>query len=91
MRQNHRLEWKRKAALALRKRAGRGDSAADHRTRGGTPTYGYRRITAILNRQLRATGASPVNHERVYRIMQAQNLLLIRSYRKPEIFQMSST
>ena len=42
------------------------------------PTYGYRRITAILNRQLRATGAEPVNHKRVYRIMQAQNLLLAR-------------
>ena len=44
------------------------------------PTYGYRRITAILNRQLRATGATPVNHKRVYRIMQAQNLLLARRY-----------
>ena len=44
------------------------------------PTYGYRRITAILNRQLRATSASPVNHKRVYRIMQAQNLLLARRY-----------
>jgi putative transposase len=30
------------------------------------PTYGYRRITAILNRQLRAEGAAPVNHKRVY-------------------------
>ena len=44
------------------------------------PTYGYRRITAILNRQLRASSASPVNHKRVYRIMQAQNLLLARRY-----------
>jgi hypothetical protein len=26
------------------------------------PTYGYRRITAILNRQLRAAEATPVNH-----------------------------
>lgn len=45
------------------------------------PTYGYRRITAILNRQLRITGAAPVNHKRVYRIMQAQNLLLARRSR----------
>jgi hypothetical protein len=30
------------------------------------PTYGYRRITAILNRQLRAEGAAPVNHKRIY-------------------------
>jgi hypothetical protein len=44
------------------------------------PTYGYRRITAILNRQLRATNASPVNQKRVYRIMQGQNLLLARHY-----------
>ena len=44
------------------------------------PTYGYRRITAILNRKLRAEGAEPVNHKRVYRIMQAQNLLLARHH-----------
>ena len=44
------------------------------------PTYGYRRITALLNRQLRAAGAAPVNHKRVYRIMQAHNLLLARRY-----------
>jgi putative transposase len=29
------------------------------------PTYGYRRITALLNRQLRAEGATPVNHKRI--------------------------
>ena len=33
------------------------------------PTYGYRRITALLNRQLRSDGAAAVNHKRVYRIM----------------------
>lgn len=44
------------------------------------PTYGYRRITALLNRQLRADGAAPVNHKRVYRIMQAHSLLLARRY-----------
>ena len=44
------------------------------------PTCGYRRITAILNRYLRTTGAAPVNHKRVYRIMQAQNLRLARHY-----------
>lgn len=46
------------------------------------PTYGSRRVTAILNRQLRAEGLAPVNHKRVYRIMQAQNLLLARKYSK---------
>lgn len=44
------------------------------------PTYGYRRIAALLNRQLRADGAAPVNHKRVYRIMQAHRLLLARGY-----------
>ncbi len=44
------------------------------------PTYGYRRITALLNRKLRAEGVAPVNHKRVYRIMQATNLLLARKY-----------
>ena len=44
------------------------------------PTYGYRRITALLNRQLRADGAAPVNHKRIYRIMQAHSLLLARHY-----------
>lgn len=44
------------------------------------PTYGYRRITALLNRKLRSEGAEPVNHKRVYRIMHGQNLLLARRY-----------
>ena len=44
------------------------------------PTYGYRRITAILNRQLRSDGLAPVNHKRFYRIMWAHNLLLARKY-----------
>lgn len=44
------------------------------------PTYGYRRITALLNRQLRKDGAAPVNHKRIYRIMQANSLLLARKY-----------
>lgn len=39
-------------------------------------TYGYRRITALLNRTLKAEGKSPVNHKRVYRIMKMNNLLL---------------
>lgn len=46
------------------------------------PTYGYRRITAILNRQLRSEGLAPCNHKRVYRIMQAHGLLLARTYTK---------
>ena len=44
------------------------------------PSYGYRRITAVLNRQLRARGLAPANHKRVYRIMQANSLLLARKH-----------
>lgn len=44
------------------------------------PTNGYWRITAILNRKLRSEGLAPVNHKRVYRIMQVHNLLLARKY-----------
>lgn len=44
------------------------------------PTYGYRRIAAVLNRQLRAEGLAPANHKRVYRIMAADRLLLARRY-----------
>lgn len=43
------------------------------------PTYGYRRITAVLTRELKAEGLAPVNHKRVYRIMKTNNLLLERS------------
>lgn len=49
------------------------------------PTYGYRRITALLNRELRSQGLPPVNHKRVYRIMKNNSLLLERSgFDRPE-------
>jgi hypothetical protein len=49
------------------------------------PTYGYRRITAVLNRKLRTDSLVPVNHKRVYRIMKAHNLLMVRKYtERPE-------
>jgi len=52
------------------------------------PTYGYRRITALLNRQLRAEGPAPVNHKRVYRSMKKHSLLLARKYtERPELTQ----
>lgn len=49
------------------------------------PTYGYRRIAAVLNRQLRAEGPTPANYKRVYRIMAADCLLLARRlhHRRP--------
>jgi transposase InsO family protein len=41
-------------------------------------TYGYRRVTALLNRALKAEGKPLVNHKRIYRIMKMNNLLLQR-------------
>ena len=42
------------------------------------PTYGYRRITALANREL-ATDAKPAaNHKRVFRIMKRHGMLLAR-------------
>lgn len=40
------------------------------------PTYGYRRITVLLNRELRAQGLSTVNAKRVLRIMRAHGMTL---------------
>ena len=42
------------------------------------PSYGYRRVTALLNRQLAAEGLARANHKRVYRIMKVNGLLLAR-------------
>jgi len=47
------------------------------------PTYGYRRVTAVLNRQRRARGDAPINHKRVYRLMQRQQLCLARATSRP--------
>ena len=44
------------------------------------PTYGYRRITAVLNRELKAEALPPANHKRVYRLMQMHRMLLARRY-----------
>ncbi|EOS4029430.1 IS3 family transposase [Escherichia coli] len=41
------------------------------------PTYGYRRVWAILRRQSRNKGVPFVNAKRVYRIMSENNLLLL--------------
>jgi putative transposase len=40
------------------------------------PSYGYRRITALLNRQADGEGLARVNHKRVYRVMKRAGLLL---------------
>jgi len=45
------------------------------------PSYGYRRVHAMLNRQ---DGYSRVNHKRVYRVMNAAGLLLVRGRPRAE-------
>jgi transposase InsO family protein len=40
------------------------------------PTYGYRRLTALLNRERQVGGEPPVNRERVLRILRADGLTL---------------
>jgi putative transposase len=42
------------------------------------PTYGYRRVHALLRRQREQTGAPAVNVKRVYRVMKVHGLLLER-------------
>ncbi len=42
------------------------------------PTYGYRRVHAILRRQALAAGLKSANHKRVYRVMKVHGLLLDR-------------
>jgi len=43
------------------------------------PTYDYRRIGALLNRERLQSGLSRLNHKRIYRLM-AQNGLLLQRY-----------
>ncbi len=42
------------------------------------PTYGYRRVQAVLARRAHEQGRAPPNHKRVYRVMKAHGLLLQR-------------
>ena len=42
------------------------------------PTYGYRRVHALINGRLKTLGRAGVNHKRVYRIMKMNALLLER-------------
>ena len=42
------------------------------------PTYGYRRVHALLRRRALAEGRPPPNHKRVYRVMREHSLLLQR-------------
>jgi transposase InsO family protein len=42
------------------------------------PTYGYRRIAALLQRERRSAGLAPIDAKRVYRLMRKHGLLLTR-------------
>jgi hypothetical protein len=43
------------------------------------PSHGYRRITALLNRQAEAEGLARANHKRVYCVMKRTGLLPART------------
>jgi putative transposase len=45
---------------------------------GELPSYGYRRVHAVLKRRALAAGLKPPNHKRVYRVMKVHGLLLDR-------------
>ena len=45
---------------------------------GDQPTYGYRRVWAMLKREGREKGLAPVNAKRVHRVMKAHGMLLQR-------------
>jgi transposase InsO family protein len=47
------------------------------------PTYGYRRVTRLLGRELKLLGKPQVNHKRVYRIMRENSLCLQPYVSKP--------
>ena len=47
------------------------------------PTYGYRRITALLNRERLKNALPRLNHKRIYRLMSQNRMLLQRYTGKP--------
>lgn len=52
---------------------------------GQRPTYGYRRLWALLRRQRRGSGQAPVNAKRVYRLARQHKLLLQRYTGSPPV------
>jgi len=54
------------------------------------PTYGYRRVTALVNRVLAAQGKPAANHRRVFRIMKQRRLLLQRHLHDGKVVVMRS-
>jgi len=60
-------------------RAGDAELTSDiRRLVDSRPSYGYRRIAALLKRERRSAGHGPVNAKRVYRLMKKSGLLLAR-------------
>lgn len=47
------------------------------------PTYGYRRVTALLGKHMMDLGLPPVNHKRVYRIMKRNGLVFPKIPKRP--------
>ena len=47
------------------------------------PTYGYRRVTAVLNANRHKQRCQNINHKRIYRIMRDNNLLSTKYASKP--------
>ena len=45
---------------------------------GTMPSYGYRRVWAVLRRKAELEDRQPPNHKRLYRVMKAHGLLLAR-------------
>lgn len=49
----------------------------------GVPTYGYRRVWALLRRESESEGLTPANAKKVYRVMRDNRLLLDRKPAQP--------
>jgi transposase InsO family protein len=47
-------------------------------------SYGYRRVSVLINGQMKKQGCSGVNRKRVYRLMKENHLLLSRPFFKPQ-------
>lgn len=47
------------------------------------PTYGYRRVGALVNRTRALMGLPAINHKRFYRVMKANSLLLPKAPKRP--------
>lgn len=51
------------------------------------PSYGYRRVWALLRRQAERQTQPPVNAKRVYRVMRDHGLLLERRRKQPGVIR----